>query len=92
MEVMWWIAFGLGVTGFLATAGLIGYALRGRRELRRSEERFEEVRLRRRNALLDAGRTTDRRPEHDGLPPGRNGRLRMTLQRLGPADQPRRRM
>jgi len=80
------IGGGLTVAGFAAVAG---YVL-GRRW--RKDELQEEVAheiQKRRNSLTDRGRTTDRRPEHDGLQPSRVGRVRIVSTRPTTADKPR---
>jgi hypothetical protein len=75
-----WIQLGLMTASVLAGGG-VGYLVRGRRE---TEMRKREI-LRRRNANLDRGRASPRRPEHDGEPAARIHRMKIRNERPGPA-------
>ena len=78
------LAFGCGAMG----AGL-GYLRGSRWSKERVTEEVEHQILVRRNELLDRGRTTERRPEHDALRPARIGRVKYVGTRPRPADRPR---
>lgn len=88
IDLMWTVVAFIGV----ALGYVVGWKLGASNERRRTEERIEQDVRRRRNALLDRGRTTDRRPEHDGQPPSHVSRIRVTSQRVVPGDQPQPRL
>lgn len=92
MEWYWWVA--LATVSFIAvwlSGYRIGYVRGTRREATRTTERIEADRLARRNRLRDRGRTTDRRPEHDGQA-SRVRPIHVTQYRVVPGDQRQPRM
>jgi hypothetical protein len=86
MELLIWV--GLGWT---LAAILVSLALGQLINKRNVQDAVEREAIRRRNALLDRGRTTERRPEHNGEA-SRVGKIRVVGERPGTADRPRRRL
>lgn len=84
LQVPLWTLF---VTVF--TCVLAGYLIGHQQKRGEVEEAVNAEFVKRRNALADRGRTTERRPEHEGHPPAVNRRVRVISTRPGPADQPR---
>lgn len=84
IQVPLWIPFLCVFAGVLS-----GYLIGHQQRKEEVEEAVNAEFLRRRNALTDRGRTTDRRPEHDGLPPAVNRRVVVRGRTVGPADKPR---
>lgn len=93
MEQVWfWLnirvpLWSLFVTVFACV--LAGYLIGHQQKRGEVEEAVNAEVLKRRNSLLDRGRTTDRRPEHDGMQPAVNRRVVVRSRTPGPADKPR---
>lgn len=65
----------------VALGGLGGFWAGELHEKRKTETRFTDMIQRRRHDLADRGRTTERRPQHDGQQPSRNAKIVVTSRR-----------
>lgn len=85
--VEWLLEIGGGLA-LLGVGGLSGFIYGKRWKREAIAEEVEHNIQQRRNALTDRGRTTERRPEHDGIQPSRTGRVRIVSKRPRTADRP----
>ncbi|MBK8246378.1 MAG: hypothetical protein IPK85_03125 [Gemmatimonadetes bacterium] len=71
------------------TCVLAGYLIGHQQKRGEVKEAVDAEFVKRRNDLFDRGRTTDRRPEHDGMQPAVNRRIKVVGTRPTPPDRPR---
>jgi len=91
-EWLRWVCLALAVLGAIGAAVWIGWHLRGKRAARDALETVEKWRQAERFKLQANGRTSARRPEHDGEEASRVSRIRVTGEKPAPPIRPRTRL
>jgi hypothetical protein len=84
LRVPLWTLFVIVFTGVFA-----GYLIGHQQKRGEVKEAVDAEFQRRHNDLLTRGRTTDRRPEHEGQPPSVNRRIVVRSRTPGRPDKPR---
>lgn len=70
------------------TCVLAGYLIGHQQTQGEVKEAIDAEFVKRRNDLFDRGRTTERRPEHEGQQPAVNRRIKVVGRRPTPPDKP----
>jgi hypothetical protein len=91
-RMLYWLNLPVPLWILLATLFafmLASYLIGHRQKQGEVKEAVHAEFIRRRNDLADRGRTTERRPEHEGRPSAVNRRIQVVGRRPSPPDKPR---